>query len=174
MCVLYSNLPKCSFMFCSHAYLPHKFYTFSLLRHRPGSFMCWAHLGSSLAMGQSHQWWSSGGPQAGCLLPSLSLLSQPLAQLFCSLGAWGRSGDGLPMYEGWTGGNLWFSGEYALPRRQSYPTFAPELFGLFPQALLEHRLVRVPNLTSASRLCTASHWTQEVGGLDLGERKYFE
>lgn len=120
MCVLYSSLPKCSFMFCSHGHLPRKSCTFSLLRHRPGSVcagLIWAPVwpwGSPISDGAV-----VGHRQAVCF--PVSLLSQPSAQLFCSLGLGGEVGVVfLCMRDGQVGiydslENKLFPGDKAIP-----------------------------------------------------------
>ena len=161
-------------MFCSHGYLPHKFCTCSLPPHRPGSFLCWAHVGSSAAMGQSHQWRRGGGHRRAVRfpVPLFCLSPQPSCSAPLELGGeWGRSSYVWGMGR-WESMILW----------RISSSQETKLSHLCPGAIwaLSPGPARPPGSQSPKPhqrqpfVHRASHWTREVGGLDLGERKYFE
>ena len=97
MCVLDKDLPKCSSVFChmdTSTRVLHIFFATPQARffYVLGSFGLQGDHGAVPSV--TGRWWVTGRLFVSQFLP---LLSQPSAQLFCSFGAWGRGGEGLPM-----------------------------------------------------------------------------
>lgn len=126
---------------------------------RPCHFTYWAHLGSAVGTGRSHQWWSSDEWQAGCWFPRLLLPSQPSFLLL-----WAYSGGEESFLCKWRGKG-W---ECVLVRGISssgdpeLSACALRLLSLFSEPLFHCPAAPVPELTYPSWLWVPpSRWAQK-------------